>query len=59
MFLRDDYFNHAADLMANAFFKQISEVTAEQGLALTGHLMFENELFGQIRWTGDAYVSVL
>lgn len=54
IYVRYDYFNHAADLVENAFFKQISEVTSKQGLALTGHLMFENELFGQIRWIGDA-----
>ena len=54
IYMRYDYFNHSTDLTANAFFKQISEAVSEQGLALTGHLMMENELFGQLRWTGDA-----
>lgn len=53
-YVRYDYFNHALNLLKNAFFKQISDATAEQSLLFTGHLMCEHELWSQIQWTGDA-----
>ncbi len=53
-YVRYDYFMHAASLFENAYFKQVSEKVRGQKLALTGHLMMEGELYGQMRWTIDA-----
>lgn len=54
LYVRYDYFNHATNRLAGAFFKQVSETAQKQGIAFTGHLMCENELLEQVRWTGDA-----
>lgn len=51
---RYDYFNHCTDLFAKAFFCSVTDVTSPQGLMYCGHLMMEDELYGQLRWTGDA-----
>ena len=53
-YVRYDYFMHAATLFENAYFKQVSEKVKQQNLSLTGHLMMEGELYGQMRWTIDA-----
>ncbi|MBQ8526613.1 MAG: hypothetical protein IJ460_07865 [Clostridia bacterium] len=51
---RYDYFNHCTDLFAKAFFGSVTEATSAQGLMYCGHLMLEDELYGQLRWTGDS-----
>lgn len=50
---RYDFFNHATKRTEEAFFIQIKNVLEKQGLEYTGHLMLENELYGQLRWGGD------
>jgi len=50
---RYDFFNHATKRTEEAFFIQIKDVLEKQGLEYSGHLMLENELYGQLRWGGD------
>lgn len=50
---RYDFFEHATRRTEDAFFMQIKEVLEKQGLEYSGHLMMENELYGQLRWGGD------
>ena len=52
--VRYDYFNHCTDLFAGAFFTSVTKATSSQGLMYCGHLMLEDDLYGQLRWTGDA-----
>ena len=51
---RYDYFNHCTDMFAKAFFGSVTDATSAQGLMYCGHLMMEDELYGQLRWTGDS-----
>ncbi len=50
---RYDFFNHITKRTEEAFFVQIKEVLEKQGLEYSGHLMLENDLYGQLRWGGD------
>lgn len=50
---RYDFFNHVTKRTEEAFFVQIKEALNKQGLEYAGHLMLENELYGQLRWGGD------
>lgn len=50
---RYDFFEHITRRTEEAFFIQIKEALEKQGLEYSGHLMLENELYGQLRWGGD------
>ena len=50
---RYDFFNHITKRTEEAFFVQIKDVLEKQELEYSGHLMLENELYGQLRWGGD------
>lgn len=50
---RYDFFEHVTRRTEEAFFMQIKNVLEKQGLEYCGHLMLENELYGQLRWGGD------
>lgn len=52
--LRYDYHNHVADRFARAYCRQIGDWCRENGIALTGHVLGEEELRTQTQVLGEA-----
>lgn len=53
LYVRYDYFMHAAELFERAFFAQVKKVTEKHGIDFAGHLMLEGELYEQLKWSND------
>lgn len=51
---RYDYFNTLSEIFATSFSKTIGEWCDNNGIALTGHMMQEDNLDIQTRWIGEA-----
>jgi len=54
MFARVRFYRLATDLFVDSFFKQTFDWCEANGTRLTGHLMCEQSLLGQVRWIGAA-----